>query len=486
MLTTQTFKSYYTPNSLESVEVFGFLRDQLSQVDFQLLVQLFGQTPDFFKISPEEVVVWKDQIVSQLPQIKARLETLAERYQRDGKLIIPRRPIVSVQFEPEFSIRYGLRRYNGNPIAVYREDPTVQGLSRSGLKRADQSLYVKLRQTGQIAEAIPEVLNPLPDSEVRRIIEAHEKYKGNASKASKKLSHEVQTVVKYWHEARLQAQGKRGPTLEGEAAIPILDAHATYNGNPSQAASHVGVSLYITKKYWRDAGLPILVKHTRSNKPKPNKAEVIMSAYDTYKGNADEAAKHLPYSPRTIARQWRDSGLEVIVNKPQPSGIAKVSELSSEEIQKVMEAHKTYGGRATRAAKEVRHNINTVLNYWRNAGLRIRGQGDSNLSDEEAKEVVAAHKTYKANAKAATRHLPYSSSTILRYWREAGLRISPRGEKNALPQNKIKKILSAYSLYGGNSLEASRQIGHSDITVRKYWRQVGLMPPVSRQSKPNA
>jgi len=141
-----------------------------------------------------------------------------------------------------------------------------------------------------------------------------------------------------------------------------------------------------------------------------------------------------------------------------------------------VKSHKTYDGRATKAASALHHDIDTILKYWKNAHLPIREQGDSSLSDEKVDGVVAAHRTYGGNAKKAARHLPYSPSTIRKYWREAGLRVAQRGESNTLPKDKIDEIVSAHALYNGNSLEASRQLGRSDITIRKYWRQAGLEP----------
>ena len=400
------------------------LRDHLTEAEQRLLDHLSGDETNLFRMNPEEFSLQKELLTESIQQIRQRLEIIAARYERDGKIVIPRRPIVSVQFEPEFSVRYGLRRYNGNPIAIYREDTAVQGLSRSGLKRADQSLYVKLRQTGQIAEAIPEVLSHLPDSEVKRIIEAHGKYKGNASKASKNLVHVISTVVKYWEEAGLQAQGKREIDLESETAKIILAANTDYRGNVSHATKNLHKAPATVSKYWKATGLPIIGRQSSWNVLQQSEIERILAAHETYNGNSREAARHLPYAQTTIGRYWRAVGLKVTGNIGRVSGAAKLAELKPHQVQQLLEAHKTYGGKATKVAKGLHHNIETVLKYWRDAGLRIRGQGDSNLSDEEVKVIVAGYKTYNGNAKEATKYLPYSSSTIRKYWRGNGLRVA--------------------------------------------------------------
>ena len=69
-----------------------------------------------------------------------------------------------------------MRQYRGNPILVFQANKSLKGLSRSQLKRTDQSLYVKLRQTGQLDAAIPEVQNPPPASAIEKIVAAYKIY----------------------------------------------------------------------------------------------------------------------------------------------------------------------------------------------------------------------------------------------------------------------------------------------------------------------
>ncbi len=70
------------------------------------------------------------------------------------------------------------------------------------------------------------------------------------------------------------------------------------------------------------------------------------------------------------------------------------------------------------------------------------------------------------------RHLPYSKSTIKRYWEKEGLDFT--NNRNVLSQDDIGKIIGAYDGWNGNASRAGRALGYSTSSVLKYWKAAGL------------
>ena len=139
------------PEVLPEEVVTGILSGVLDRTDLALFSQLIGNTRGLrgFDISPDEILVLA-------PKIQERLEILAKKYEINGRLIIPQRPVISVQFDPYFSIRFRRRSFGNDPLAFFKEHSDIyQGLSRSDLDRVDGSLYQTLRNRGQLDLAIP-------------------------------------------------------------------------------------------------------------------------------------------------------------------------------------------------------------------------------------------------------------------------------------------------------------------------------------------
>ena len=148
-----------------------------------------------------------------------------------------------------------MRQYRGNPILVFQANKSLKGLSRSQLKRTDQSLYVKLRQTGQLDAAIPEVQNPPPASAIEKIVAAYKIYNGNAAEASEHLPYHQITIRKYWNSAGLKSKGRRGSTLKPEDVQRITEVYPMYHGNAKEASRHIPFSDYKIRRVWKAVSL---------------------------------------------------------------------------------------------------------------------------------------------------------------------------------------------------------------------------------------
>jgi hypothetical protein len=238
-------------NLITAREALDYVKDHLDKTDYFLFCQLVENPENRLNIS-------RNQLVERIPTIQRRLESLAKRYEREGQLVIPKRPIVHVKFDPLF-IKFGRRNFNGDPLSFFRkhkktygrlsrtelagfdrglyrsllkqgqleqaipetrhrnfngdplsffrENSKYSGLSRTELARIDPTLYGSLISYNQLGQAIPETKphsgKRLSESEVREIIEARDTYKGDASKASRHLGRDRRTVIKYWRRAKL-------------------------------------------------------------------------------------------------------------------------------------------------------------------------------------------------------------------------------------------------------------------------------------------
>ena len=77
------------------------------------------------------------------------------RYERDGRIALPARPIREIRFTP-LNIRFIRRRYGGDPIGFFQDNQIAYaGLRRSDLARFDAGLYHALRESQQLDRAIP-------------------------------------------------------------------------------------------------------------------------------------------------------------------------------------------------------------------------------------------------------------------------------------------------------------------------------------------
>ena len=103
----------------------------------------------------------------------------------------------------------------------------------------------------------------------------------------------------------------------------------------------------------------------------PDKLEEIIASYSTYNGNATIASDYLDVSANTVLKNWRKHNLVVNSHGGNRRG------LSDDEISEIIEAHKEYEGNATLASKNIRFSNSTILRYWRNAGLPTRKRGQS-------------------------------------------------------------------------------------------------------------
>ncbi len=256
-----------------------------------------------------------DKIDTRL--LEERLQELRDRYERDGRLVIPPRPISAIRFKP-LSIEFGRRRYNGNPIALFRENfEAYKDRSRSRLSSFDSGIYRALRIYGQLELAIPEkiITNSLPQEKIAEIPYTVEANEGNTTASAKILNLSRKTTSKHAKAAGVKVRKVGDPLFSSkEISDNIIPAHAKFDGYAWEASKHkygldnkkYSASTFL--RYWRSYGLPI---QKRSRQPLyQKKRDLFVAAFSAFDGNATEAAEYLPYDRHTFSRSWRALGLK--------------------------------------------------------------------------------------------------------------------------------------------------------------------------------
>lgn len=244
-------------------DAIDLLRGRIDSLDLRLLRQM-SDKDEMLKLG-----ISSERILAAAPLIQERLEALAKKYEKDGRLLIPKRPIINIRFNP-LLIRFGNRRYNGIPLAFFmKHEDVYDGLSRGQLANLDGGLYDALRKTKQLEiaileadEATVEMARHFRKREFKKlqkkfnIIVAYKTYKGSALEASKHLPYAKETMLRYWRDAGLETNLKGNP-LQQPQIDGIVNAYELYNGSASKASRYLPHTKKTILEYWRDAGLEI-------------------------------------------------------------------------------------------------------------------------------------------------------------------------------------------------------------------------------------
>jgi len=286
-------------------DAMGILEGQLDTLDLKLIHQLStykGKRDHRLNISAEE-------ITTSLPSIQSRLDQLVTKYEKDGRLIIPKRPIIQIKFDP-LSIKFRRRFYDGNPLAYFKKHYSHLNLKRRDLLKLDLPLCHALYKYNQLDEAIPEKMKPIKVYEDP--LEYFKEHYGNTEIRRSELAFKERGLYD-----KLRGEGilgkaipiKERKKLEKDDMNLIIESYEKYNKSASKAARHLPYSAMTITKYWRREGLE--VRKSGDHGLEVGEINNVIEAYQTYKGNSEEAAKHLSYSSPTIRKHWRNVGLKI-------------------------------------------------------------------------------------------------------------------------------------------------------------------------------
>lgn len=246
--------------------------------------------------------------------IAERLKQLIQTYERDGKFIMPKRPIIYIRFNP-LAIRFGKRRYNGNPLAYFREHiKTYKGMSRKELSRYDQSLYLSLCKSNQIVIAIPHTKRKIVTKEdIPAIIQAHASCDGNASLAARNLQYSPSVILRQWKLRGLSCLGNkgkdRGRYADKDPLILFKEQQKYANMNRRELAMYdPGLYRKLHRAGKIDEAIP-LDRRPQGKRLTDEEIMHIIDSYHIYGGDVNLLAKKLPYSFMTICKYLRLKGL---------------------------------------------------------------------------------------------------------------------------------------------------------------------------------
>ena len=107
-----------------------------------------------------------------------------------------------------------------------------------------------------------------------------------------------------------------------------------------------------------------------------------------------------------------------------------------------------------------KEDIELILNLYK----------DTNGNAEETERILHQEPYFSESRE-------YTHATIIKFWRSAGLKIRNQGGgigRKPLSQKDIDKIVSCFEFFKGNAEEASRGLPYSNSTISKYWKLGGL------------
>ena len=296
-------------------EDLEFLQENLGEMEFSFLLNLIGPSR-LEKVALSGII---DQDTKGLELLKTRLSELYDRYSRDGKIVLPPKEIIRVEFNP-LSIRFRAR-YDKDPLRFFQQHNSVYGsLSRLELSKFDQSLYNALRRTNKISEAIPLDMRSDKDhglsvEEQKRIVSTFESCQSSARATSQVLPYSPQTILKYCKRKGVEVRNRKG-ILESERE-EIIGAYEKYNGVVFYAAKALGRSRKLVSEVWRDDGLEIssnrgieLLKKMRGQQSlSDKKSKKIVEIFEKCSGVISRASKSTGHSAKTIKKYWKEAGL---------------------------------------------------------------------------------------------------------------------------------------------------------------------------------
>ena len=240
----------------------------------------------------------------------AKIEEGIEKVVRNNGVFL-RRPIMEVT--ATFKIKFGERKFNGDPLSYFRRNYDLyEGLSRKGLYKKDRGIYSSLLRYGQMADAIPETIWRNYNGNPMVYFREHEdEYKGLSRRGLyEKDTGMYQALLKYKQLDEAIPEIKDGG-FKPVAASKIKKLFKVYKGDATIAAKKVGIATATATTYLRKAGFEIAPLGFLKNRiPEEVKKAVV----DAHKKNniASQVADNFCIAGDTVLRFWREAGLPIL------------------------------------------------------------------------------------------------------------------------------------------------------------------------------
>ncbi len=247
------FEDVQSREKLSGQEVVECLSYALDRQDTEILSKLMeGQRVEFD--------VSLDYLLDNAEEIGGRIRQIAQRYEKDGIVLLPRRPIVQVTWDPfnvEFENHQGRRLTEeeiNNILVEFKRVGNVESTARHlGYAGTTVARYLRKRGMGDLIRTHRNN-GPVTDEERIAIIQAYKLFQGNSRAAERHLCRGYQTILRYWREEGLETRGV-GSKLTLSEREHLISLYQKFNGNVSKASKDEKYSPVTVLKYWREAGL---------------------------------------------------------------------------------------------------------------------------------------------------------------------------------------------------------------------------------------
>ena len=148
-------------------------------------------------------------------------------------------------------------------------------------------------------------------------------------------------------------------------------------------------------------------------------------------------------------------------------------EFDEECKKEIISAHRAFSGIVSEVCKHLGYSRNTIIKYWMEAGLTPRGR--KTIGEDDKRKIEEAFVTYNGSAEEATKHVPYSNTTLMKYWKIMGLKIRSSGGQKKYVDKDTQIMEEAFFEYGGIVSKAARHIPYSTKTITRCWKAAGLV-----------
>ncbi|MFH1445542.1 MAG: hypothetical protein ABIF08_03620 [Nanoarchaeota archaeon] len=311
-------------NAVPVSEIPVILDGQLDNRYAGILSQLLSMYED----NPgNPLEIFPEAVLDTIEHIKETLDELERLYGVNGEILMPRRPIISIECNP-LAIKFGRRRFNGNPLAYFNEHEKIYRklcggeITRTRLMKVDESLYRALWQHKQL-DGVAEK-KTIRRKEFRSCATALDYFRSNfRNRVLTRTELKRIDYPLYRHLHNFDQIDEAIPeTLCDWDKTPLCDEdvdyvislHSVYEGNALKAAENEKFGRTTFLKYWKNAGLPIL----DPGYPRYSDAEIdrLVMLYREH-GNIRKLAEITKHDTKTISKYLKKRGIKIVKGAPK-------------------------------------------------------------------------------------------------------------------------------------------------------------------------
>ncbi|MDP3986668.1 MAG: hypothetical protein Q8P81_00390 [Nanoarchaeota archaeon] len=193
-----------TEETLSGQEVIEYLSQTMDHQEIEVLTTLLGDQKIELEASP-------NYLLENAEQIGARVRDLAQRYEKEGILLIPRKQVVQVEWDP-FRVKFHVRR--GRPLTEEEKEiiRNAYNLFGGNAKRAAEHLEyapASVRKTWRSAGFKINPSGPLYNPNDPRHIKVIETYKKNGGDMTKTAEDLGRSMNYVWNHVKKEGLSSR-------------------------------------------------------------------------------------------------------------------------------------------------------------------------------------------------------------------------------------------------------------------------------------